>query len=126
MKKNKILTLLLLVCFALVFSMCDKDDDNTTEDPPTPTDPKEYLWGKWWYHDAQTNVYFAADGTCKYFDNTFEGNWNWINNSDTMQITGVTSPVSWKMYFILINEHSFITKYDNDNFTESFTFTDSE
>jgi len=113
---------LIFLLSLLLFNNCKKDDKNNSE----IFDSKAYLWEKWWYNDIQTNVFFSSDGTCKYFDNSFNGTWEWIKGSDTMIIHGITTPISWKMFFWKIELHNFSVSFDNDNFQSSYTYTDQE
>jgi glutamine cyclotransferase len=76
-------TLLICTMAAIAFASCKKDDATTTDPPKTLT--KSHLYDKYWYTKGNTiSHYFQSNG--KYGANFGIGTWQWLNNSDTLEI----------------------------------------
>ncbi|MFC2100563.1 hypothetical protein ACFLRZ_01900 [Bacteroidota bacterium] len=130
MRKNFLFVVLVSLMIPFSITSCKKDSNEEEkkeiEEPNGNVDPKQFLWNKWWYNDTQTNVYLESNGTCRYFDDSYNGTWEWIDGSDTMKINGITTPVSWKIFYRNIEEHSLFVSFDFNNYTSSYTYTDQE
>ena len=96
-KTIKQIAMALVPTLIMGLSSCkDKTDDNNTQ--PTKTLNKTSLTNnKSWYNKGGTiNHVFKSNGD---YGSANQGNWRWVNNSDTMEIDYDNSNtyVKWKM-----------------------------
>lgn len=94
-RNNRLLTKIILIII-IGFTSCK--DSTTTPDPePTKTLNKTTLLDKIWYNQGGSIKHeFKTNGTYR-----FDGTWNWVNNSDTMEIviTSGDPKTYWKIYW---------------------------
>ena len=109
--KNQAIAII-LAFFA--FTACKKS--STTSDPPK-TLTKSLLYNKTWYNQGPTiSNYFNSNG--KY---GASGTWNWLNNSDSMEIISGTREV-W--YFDLSAAHEYSARHGKNG--ASILFKDAK
>lgn len=84
MSKKIIAIALIAISLALV----NCKDNSTTDDPePTKTLNKSLMVNKYWVCPGVTSFYFRSDGKyCLPDGITEDGTWNWMNNSDSLEI----------------------------------------
>lgn len=116
--KPILLTLLALV--ALTFTSC-KDDESGTDGPNTSTGTlsdavKAKLYEKTWYTGKGIDFIFFEDGTFR-LNQSLDGTWKWINNSDTMLVTNYDN-AKYRNVFMSVSDNaaSYRSDQGNDNF----------
>jgi hypothetical protein len=108
----------------LVFSQCKKDTDDTVD--PTPTDPLDKFYNKWWYPvSTYGDFYFNSNGTCQYkfFATTTNGTYVWYSNKDSMRIVEETGG-EWTAWFREIKDNSFKMSRGNEDHLNIYNYTD--
>lgn len=130
--RNRII--LLLVCALLLFISCSKDGDSGSS---TTGFNESLLFNKWWYSTSgASEIYISSDGSFEY--NLSEslsdsGTWEWINTSHTRMKFTVTPGGSniindfWAEYTeIESSTMKFKFSDDNNDYSSTYSFTDSE
>ena len=102
MKHNLKITLMYLI---LTLAVSCKKKTDPVEDPKTLT--KSLLYDKLWYNKGGTMDHiFNSNG--KYYNNL--GTWQWLNNSDSMEVKITSSGQRFVWYFEWNTEHEFSAK----------------
>lgn len=133
--KNKII-LPLICCFLFLFISCSKDDDSG-ESPNTTAFNESLLFNKWWFSTSgSTEFYISSAGTFeqKLSESLSDsGNWEWVNTSHTRMKFTVTPGGSniindfWVEYTeIESSTMKFKFSDDNNDYSSTYSFTDSE
>ncbi len=95
----------------IAVTSCKKATTVTPDPEPAKALNKTTILNKLWYNQGGSIKHeFKANGLYR-----FDGTWNWVNNSDTMEISGSAGDpkLKWKMYWN--TEHEMQCRWINNN-----------
>ncbi len=85
---------IVLAAVSLLFVLHACKEKTTTEPTPAKTLNKELLYNKTWYSQIGHKHKFNDGGVYK-----TSGTWQWLNNSDSMEIQEIPNDLKYKWYF---------------------------
>jgi hypothetical protein len=93
--------------FMLTLALVNCKDESTDDPTPAKTLNKSLLTDKYWVCEGVTDHYFRSDGKyCNPSGTVETGTWQWLNNSDSLEVVDFTGRYVWYVKYCTETEMS--------------------